>query len=190
MQRISMALIAACVMSAPLGAASQLRLPNLKGEQVDPLARPASAKAVVVVFLSVGCPISNRYAPELRRLYDRFSPQGVIFRLVYPNPTESIQAIGRHLAEFGYRGLALVDPRHELVALTGATVTPEAAVYDANERLVYRGRIDDLYVHIGLQRSKATSLDLERTLVAVLGGRAVEPGTTPAVGCFIADFLR
>lgn len=189
-QRISIALIAACVMNAPLGAASQLRLPNLRGELVDPLARPASAKAVVVVFLSVACPISNRYAPELRRLHDHFSPRGVVFRLVYPNPAESTEAIRRHLSEYGYRGLALKDPRHELVALVGATVTPEAAVYDANGRLVYRGRIDDLYVHIGLQRPKATSPDLERTLATVLAGGAVQPGTTPAVGCFIADFLR
>ena len=190
MQRISMALITACVMSAPLGAVSQLRLPNLKGELVDPLARPPSARALVIVFLSVDCPISNRYAPKLRRLHDQFSPKGVVFRLVYPNPTESTEAIRKHLSEFGYRGLALKDPRHELVARVGATVTPEAAVYDANDRLVYRGRIDDLYVHIGLQRPKATSPDLERTLAAVLAGRAVQPGTTPAVGCFIADFLR
>lgn len=189
-QRLSTALLAACVMGTPLGADSQLRLASLEGELVDPLARPPSAKAVVVVFLSVDCPISNRYAPELRRLHDLFSPQGVAFRLVYPNSTESIQVIRRHLAEYGYRGLALVDPRHELVAHVGATVTPEAAVYDTTDRLVYRGRIDDLYVHIGLQRPKATSPDLERTLAAVLAGRSVQPSTTPAVGCFISDFRR
>jgi hypothetical protein len=189
-QRLSAALVAACVIGAPLGAAGQLRLPSLQGELIDPLARPPSAKAVVVLFLSVGCPISNRYAPELRRLHDRYSPQGVVFRLVFPNPAESIEAIRQHLAEYGYQGLALQDPRHELVARVGATVTPEAAVYDTADRLVYRGRIDDLYVHIGLQRPKATSPDLERTLTAVLAGKEVLPGTTPAVGCFIADFLR
>jgi hypothetical protein len=40
----------------------------------------------VLVFVRTDCPISNRYAPELRRLQDRFAPRGMAFWLVYPDP--------------------------------------------------------------------------------------------------------
>ena len=41
---------------------------------------------MVLLFIRTDCPISNRYAPDLERLYERFAPQGVEFRLVYPEP--------------------------------------------------------------------------------------------------------
>jgi hypothetical protein len=119
-----------------------------------------------------------------------FAPKGVLFWLVYPNPADSPAAIRDHLKAFGYPMRALRDPRHELVELTKATVTPEAAVFNVAGRIVYRGRIDDRYVDFGVQRPAPTRHDLEDALTAVLAGKPVLHPTTQALGCFIADFLR
>ena len=97
-------------------------------------------------------PSPTAMRPELRRLRDRFAARGVVFRLVYADPAEPADAIRRHLRAFGYGEDALRDPGHELVRLTGATVTPEVAVFapDASgPRIVYRGRIDDRAVDFG-----------------------------------------
>jgi len=51
---------------------SQLSLPDLEGKSVNPLA-DSSAKAVVFIFTRADCPISNRYAPEVRRLSASFA---------------------------------------------------------------------------------------------------------------------
>jgi hypothetical protein len=95
------------------------------------------------------------------------------------------------MAAFAYTGaaLALRDPDHALVKAAGATITPEAAVF-AGGRFVYRGRIDDRYVDLGVERPAATKRDLAEALAAVIAGRPVTPPTTQAVGCFIADFVR
>jgi hypothetical protein len=167
-----------------------LALVSLDGSQVDPFVSPPGTRAIVFVFVSRDCPISNKYAPELRRLHDRFTPPGVVFRLIYPNPSESADDIRRHVNEYGYGGQALRDPHHDLVRLTNATVTPEAAVYNVSRRLLYRGRIDDRYVSVTLQRPQPTRHDLEDALVAILAGRPAKPATGPAVGCFIADLAR
>jgi hypothetical protein len=167
-----------------------LVLLGLDGRQVDPLAGPPGTRAIAFVFLSRDCPISNRYAPELRRLHDRFASQGVVFRLIYPNPSESADDVQRHVREYGYRGQALRDPRHDLVELVNATVTPEAAVYDVSRRLLYRGRIDDRYINVSLQRPQPTRRDLEDALLAILAGQPVTPAPGPAIGCFIADLAR
>jgi len=141
----------------------------------------------VLIFVSIDCPVSNRYAPEIKRMYDDFSPRGVRFQLVYPNPLDSDEAIDNHLREYGYPAIAARDRDHALVKAAGATITPEAAVFDSRGRLVYLGRIDDRFVELGRERPAATQHDLRNALGAVLGGTAVPHPRTQAVGCFIAD---
>ena len=141
----------------------------------------------VLIFVSIDCPVSNRYAPEIKRLHDEFAPRGARFRLVYPNPLDDEAAIARHLREYGYPPIGERDRNHTLVKTTGATITPEAVVFDARDRLVYRGRIDDRFVELGRERSSATQRDLRNALTATLAGKPVSPAQTQAVGCFIAD---
>jgi hypothetical protein len=169
--------------------AINVRLPDLRGQLVDPLQTSPDTKATVVLFVSVDCPVSNRYAPEVIRLHDRFAAQGIAFWVVYPNPAESAATITRHLEDFRYPARALRDPSHAFVKAAGISMTPEAAVYDRERRLIYRGRIDDRYVNIGLERPAPTKRDLEEVLTAVVSGAPVTPRMTQAVGCYVADFL-
>jgi ribosomal protein L35AE/L33A len=172
-------------------AQGSVRVENLAGTAVDPLVTPKGVKAIVFLFTSTDCPISNRYVPELRRLAQVFVPQGVMFRLVYPNPAEDAAAIRTHMAAFAYAGAidALRDPKHALVKLSGATITPEAAVY-AGGRVQYRGRIDNRFVDFGVDRPAATEHDLHDAIGAILAGKPVAHPETQAVGCYIADFAR
>ena len=164
---------------------------SLTGATVDALQAPDGTRAIVFLFTSTDCPISNRYAPEVRRIAQAFTSKGVVFRLVYPNSAEDAATIREHMAAFSYAGdaQALRDPTHALVKFVGATVTPEAVVW-AGGRVVYRGRIDDRYVDLGVERPAPTRHDLADALTASLGGKPVPHPTTQAVGCFISDFAR
>jgi hypothetical protein len=159
---------------------------DLDGRPVDPLAA-AGARAVVLLFLRSDCPVSNRYAPEIQRLHNRFASRKVDFWLVYPDPQASPAQIRRHVEEYAYPGRVARDPDHALVSLAQAEVTPEAAVFLQRGRLVYRGRIDDRYVDFGKMRLAPTERNLEAALEAVLAGRRVAVPVTRAVGCFIGD---
>jgi thiol-disulfide isomerase/thioredoxin len=141
----------------------------------------------VLIFVSIDCPISNRYAPEITRLHQEFAGRGIRFRLVYPNPGDDDAAVRQHLKDFGYPAIGERDVDHTLVKMAGATITPEAAVFDAQQRLVYRGRIDDRHVELGRERPSATQHDLRNALTALLAGETVDNARTQAVGCFIAD---
>lgn len=167
-------------------ATKNLRLLELSGKPVNPL-QAANLNATVFIFVRSDCPISNRYAPEVRRLYDKFSSRGVAFWLVYPDPKEAPAAIRQHLKEYEYPFGALRDPSHSLVTLTGAKVTPETAVFVGAGKMVYHGRIDDLYVDFGKARRAPTTHDLEQVLEAILAGKPVHEASMPAVGCFISD---
>ncbi len=164
---------------------SDVSLRTLDGTPVRPL-RDGTAKAVVFIFTRSDCPISNRYAPELERLYQKFRSRNIDWWLVYIDPEESKQAIRKHVEEYGYHLGVLLDPRHELVSMAKATTTPEAAVY-VNGHMVYRGRIDNRYANVGTTRRVVTDHDVERVLRAVADGQTVTPATTRAVGCVIED---
>jgi hypothetical protein len=180
-------LLLACLVSGPQGAdAAGVRLEGLDGRPVAALPGPAGA-TTVFVFASTECPIVNRYAPELRRIHDRFAGEARFF-LVYADPAETAEAVRRHGEAFGFGMAALRDPRHELVRLAGVRVTPEVAVYVPGAdgpRLVYRGRIDDRNVDFGRTRPAPATHDLEDALRAVASGAAGPLRTTPALGCAI-----
>jgi hypothetical protein len=151
--------------------------------------------AVVLIFTRTDCPISNRYAPEVQRLHEKFTSRDVRFYLVYPNPDVTVPQIRKHLEDYSYTMTALRDPRHRLVDTVRATFTPEAVVFvpgalsggRSEPRLVYKGRIDDRFVDFGKARPAATTRDLEQKLEAILSGEPVSLTTTPGIGCLIRD---
>lgn len=190
MPRVLPALLATLLLLVPATARPQALaagVTTLDGAPFDPLAPEPGVRATVLVFTLTDCPISNRYAPELRRLHDAFRARGVRFWLVYPRPEDDAAAIRAHLGTFAQGIPALRDPQAALVKATGVTVTPEVAVYDAAGQQRYRGRIDDRYVEFGVDRPAPTRHDLEEALGAVLAGRAVAEPRTRAIGCFLAD---
>lgn len=156
----------------------------------DPAGRPVQplghgAPATVLVFTAVDCPISDRYAPEVRRLASRYGAQGVRFWVVYANQGERPEAAKAHAEAFGYQLPVALDARATLADRAQAMVTPEAAVFDRDGRLVYHGRIDDRYVDFGVDRTLPTTHELDDALAAVLAGRPVARTSVPAVGCAI-----
>jgi hypothetical protein len=162
---------------------------DLDGTVVDPL-RASAGKVVALIFVRVDCPISNRYSPTIEGIARRTDLEHagrVAFWLVYPDRSESAEKIRKHEREFGYDLPALRDVRRSLVAESHAQTTPEAAVFDANRKLVYHGRIDNLYEDFGRARPGATTHELEDAIRAALDGKTVANASVPSVGCYISD---
>ena len=152
------------------------------------LAAALALQLTVLVFTTTDCPISNRYAPEIQRLAEKFECD-VEFVFVYPVASDSEEKIREHRRRFG-GGQWRRDPAQEMVKLTGATVTPEVAVITKDRKILYRGRIDDRYVAFGKDRPQPTVRDLERSLDAILAGKPVPVAQTQAIGCIIADLVK
>jgi hypothetical protein len=183
---IAMLHLAALAIAAVVSTA----IPKLDGTLVDPIKPQPGTRATVLLFVSSDCPISNRYAPDVRKMFDRYSKEGVAFWLVYPNPADAVSDIRDHIKQFSYPGTALRDVKHELVKRAGATITPEAVVYNGRGVMTYRGRLDDRYSAIGIEKAMATRHDLQDAIAATLAGKPIKDNRTQAVGCYIADFVK
>lgn len=165
-------------------AAAQSAL-NLEGKTFDPF-QASAGKPVVLVFVRTDCPISNRYAPLLQKLHAAYSAKAA-FWLVYPDKQSTAKQIQDHLREFGYTMAALRDPDHILVKRAAASITPEAAVFDQQGKLLYHGRIDNWYEDAGRSRPAPTSHELRSALDAAIVGKPSPVATAAAVGCYISD---
>ncbi len=158
---------------------------DLDGHAVNPLAA-SSGKVVVLVFVRRDCPVSSRYAPVIQQISKQYAGSAN-FWLVYPDKTDSPQAIRGYLADYGYHLPAVRDPNRALVKLARVQITPEVAVFDRNRRLVYDGRIDDWYVDLSRARPAPTTHELEDAIRAAAAGKSVIPSEVRGVGCYISD---
>ena len=166
-------------------AVAQKTATDLDGHAVNPLAAD-SGKVVVLVFVRRDCPVSSRYAPVIQKISKRFA-DSASFWLVFPDKSESPQAIRKYLQDYGYGLPALRDPEHVLVKQGRVQITPEVAVFDRHGQLAYDGRIDDWFVDLGRARSAPTTHELEDAIRAALAGEPIARSEVRGVGCYISD---
>jgi len=156
---------------------------NLSGQAIDPFHR-TPGKVVVLIFVRTDCPISNRYAPTIQKISGKYK-EGAAFYLVYPVKTDTTEQIKKHMKEYGYSLPALRDPSYVLVKRAETQVTPEAAVFSPDGKLLYHGRINDWYAEFGKARRAPTTHELEDAVAAATAGKSVAVASEPAVGCFL-----
>jgi thiol-disulfide isomerase/thioredoxin len=180
----SLLVVAAILISAAPFLGQQVAL-DLDGHAANPLAADSS-KVVVLVFLRRDCPVSSRYAPAIQKISEQYA-DSASFWLVYPDKSETPQAIRKYLQDYAYHLPALRDPEHVLVKLGRAQITPEVAVFGRSRQLVYDGRIDDWYVDLSRARAAPTTHELEDAIRAALAGKPVAKSEVRGVGCYISD---
>lgn len=149
------------------------------------LALLAAQNPQVWIFVRTDCPIANRYAPTIERLYQMYGKQGVDFLLVYPEPGATAPSVEQHRKAYGLTAPYALDPKQERVRKAQIQVTPEVAVYSREGRLVYRGRIDDRQASLGAARQSVSRRDLAEVLDAILAGQTPAFRETKAFGCAI-----
>jgi peroxiredoxin len=173
-----------CSLAASAGTLPAFSLTDTTGH-VHTRPEWAGKHAIVFLFVSTDCPLSNRYVPEMNRMAAAYSSRGVAFYAVQGDATVTLDTVRSHVKEFGYTFPYLLDPEESLATFTGAKATPEAAVLSPSGDLLYLGRIDNRLEDFGQERVLVTEFDLRDALDAVLAGKPVPHPRTKALGCAI-----
>lgn len=169
----------------------RITLPAMTDESGTAVTIPKpGAKATALLFVAVDCPIANRYVPELRRIQQEFEPKSIAFYRVYVDADLTPGMMKKHAAEFEFTWPAIHDKKHQLVHSVLASVTPEAAVIGPDGTLLYRGRVNDLYLEHGNWRTAPTRHDLREALGEILAGKPVTVRAAPSIGCWIPDLVE
>jgi peroxiredoxin len=140
----------------------------------------AGKNGTVLLFIAVQCPVSNAYNERMAKLAEDYKAKGIAVVGINANAAEDATAVKAHAAEHKLSFPILKDPGNKIADRLGATVTPEAYFLDANNKLVYHGRIDN-----SRNAAQVESNDLRNALDAALTGKAVEKTEAKAFGCSI-----
>lgn len=138
------------------------------------------AKAVVLIFVSTQCPVSNAYNERMAKLHEDFKERGVAFLGINANVAEDVSNIKKHAAENKLPFVILKDKDNLIADKLEASVTPEVYIVNAKHEVLYHGRIDD-----SRNAEKVTSQDTRKALEEILAGKEVSEARTKAFGCSI-----
>jgi peroxiredoxin/mono/diheme cytochrome c family protein len=166
----------------------EFKLPDCRGGW-HALSEPAEAKAVVVAFIGVECPVVQTYAPILARLAADYEPQGVAFLAIGSNRQDSLAELGHFARTHKLRFPVLKDAGNKVADQFGAQRTPEVFVLDRRHVVRYRGRIDD-QSGVGFRRANASRRDLALALDELLAGREIAVAKTEPAGCHLSRVPR
>jgi len=134
----------------------------------------------VVVWLSAQCPVVRGYKDRINEIASAYQAKGINFVGINSNSTEDLAWVKSNIAEFGYKFPVLIDKGNVLADKLGATVTPEVFYFDAKNKLLYHGAIDN-------DRSGRSITDqyLKTAFESALTGKAIAKTRANAFGCSI-----
>ena len=147
----------------------------------------ATGRPLLVLFLCNHCPFVKHIRHEVAAIGRDYLPKGVAIAAISSNdpiayPADAPEAMVREACEAGYLFPYLFDPTQGVARAFDAQCTPDAFLFDAAHRLVYRGQFDDSRPK-GVEPVKGR--DLREALDAVLTGTPVSADQRPSIGCSI-----
>jgi peroxiredoxin len=150
------------------------------------LAEAKGAKGTLVVFTCNNCPWAKAWEQRIVEMGNGYSKKGIGVVLVNSNDPSIAEKDTPDLIKARHKERAMavpyvIDENQVLAKAFGATVTPEAFLFDKGGKLVYHGTIDDN----GKQPDQVTKRYLKDALDAVSSGKAPAVGETKGIGCGI-----
>jgi peroxiredoxin len=141
--------------------------------------------ATVLVVTCNHCPYVIAWNPRLRDVAEGYAPRGVRFLALNANdaaryPADSPAAMERFVRDQGWPIPYLHDESQEVARALGAQVTPHVFVFDADQRLRYRGAPDADHQDPGQNAQY-----LRDALDAVLAGAEPASAETRPRGCSV-----
>lgn len=177
-----LAILASSFVSVGFGG-EPLRLKGIDGKDLSPLDSEGK-KAAVIFFISPYCPTSNTFTPEMNAIVKEFEAD-FAFRFVHSDRTVTEADRKQHAAMMEIVAPVLTDADQALAKRLQAKTTPEVVVAGPDEKILYQGRINDLYLGPTKRQREVKNHDLRDALAAIREGRPVTNPRTEAMGCGI-----
>jgi peroxiredoxin len=172
----------------PLGTlAPDFQLPDVVSGNTISLSTFAGKQALLVMFICQHCPFVKHIKAELARLGKDYINQNLGIVAISANdvnnyPDDAPEKLKAMAAELDLLFPVCYDASQETAKAYTAACTPDFFLFDAGQKLVYRGQLDDSRPSNG---KPVTGADLRAAIDAVLADRPVSTEQKPSVGCNI-----
>ncbi|RAV99902.1 redoxin domain-containing protein [Pseudochryseolinea flava] len=140
-------------------------------------------KINVVVFLSVDCPISQKYIGTLNELLGERSGQVVITGIIPGRVQKS--DVKKFKQEYKIAFKIVRDENYHFTDWFKAGFTPEVFVFNTHQKFIYQGAVDNWFYDLGSYRQQITENYLRDVITAEVEGQNPSFKKTETVGCII-----
>ncbi len=136
------------------------------------------------VFIGTECPISNRSVPKLNALAKTADAAGAQLIAVISDRFVTAAEARAHMAEYAVEFPVVFDGSGILGAALAPSTVPEAFVVGSDDRIVYRGAIDDGWDAVTKPKPAGAKHSwLADAIQAAATGEEIATPVTDAVGC-------
>ena len=147
----------------------------------------AGKRGLLVMFLSRHCPYVQHVREELARIGKEYSGQGVGIVGIGSNdvsnyPDDAPSRLKEMAEASNFNFAFCYDESQDTARAYSAACTPDFFLFDEEQKLAYRGQLDDSRPGNG---QPVTGKDMRAALDAILAGRPVDPNQKPSIGCNI-----
>jgi len=145
-------------------------------------------KGTVIMFICNHCPYVLHVNSEIVNIANEYKEKGIHFAGISANdvknyPQDAPELMTKHAKEVGYRFPYLYDESQDTAKAYQAACTPDFYVFDQNDKLVYRGRLDE---STPKNNEPLTGKDLRKALDLLLKGKMIpDEEQKPSIGCNI-----
>lgn len=145
----------------------------------------AGERGTLILFICNHCPYVLHVNEQLVALGEEYMPRGIGMAAISANdvashPDDAPDKMAEQARAVGYPFPYLYDETQDVARAYEAACTPDIFLFDADRKLVYRGRLDDSTPGNG---KPVTGAELRRALDALLAGRPVPGQQHPSMGC-------
>ncbi len=167
--------------------APSFELPDTVSGKIISLKEVQGEQGTLVMFICNHCPYVIHINDELVRLANDYAPKGIGMVAISSNdvvnyPQDGPEKMKAHAAAVGYPFPYLYDESQAVAKAYDAACTPDFYVFDKDNVLVYRGRLDESRPG---NDAPLTGSDLRAALDTVLAGKTVSEKQYPSMGCNI-----
>jgi len=162
-----------------------VKMMDITGKKVS-LGEAKGENGLLVIFSCNTCPWVIKWEDRYVELAKKYQSKGVGMIALNSNETtfessDSMDEMKKHAKENNYNFYYARDDGSKLAREFGATRTPHVYLFNAEDRLVYRGAIDDN----AKNQKKVKKPYVADAIDAMLAGNTIKYASTKALGCGI-----
>ena len=151
----------------------------------------AGGQGLLVMFICAHCPYVKHMEQQLARIGVDYEGKIAIAAIqsndIAEYPQDGPEGMREQAQRLGFRFPYLLDETQEVARAYDAACTPDFFLFDAEQRLVYRGQLDDSRPRRGDAGNDVpvTGKDLRAAMDAVIAGKRPDTNQRNSIGCNI-----
>jgi hypothetical protein len=162
------------------------KMKNAADGKMVSIAESAGKSGTLVVFTCNHCPFARAWEERIVELGNGYLKKGIGVILINANdpakyPEDGLAETQAHAKSRGMQFPYVIDDSSAVARAFGASVTPEAFLFDHAGKLVYHGAIDDNHK----EPAQVQKRYLRDALDAVLAGKPPAVPESKSIGCGI-----